>query len=498
MSLMANQLSFAPYSFNTDNKVNPRSNPNLIFPSPPPSVSSSDNGVLDLDFDIDSFTHCSPRTILLDALPIDDKVGTPPFSLDLDYNQSVDTSPVASTCTPTSTTLVSPKSANIEIPAIPQLPVLSSINHSDADTAEALSDHHLQRYLHYRALAARAEADRAFAQQRDQENQFDALFAACDNSELFMPGPGEISQQKGNNEMNTMLAYQPQPISTPAYYGMVQQTPTWATSPGTFTYQPYSSQAALHAQAQAHLQAADVARVQAQQQRAISTNAYYVPSSTRSSVDTAAQSYDTFPRQSMSTVSSNSPPFPSTPVYAGVPNFTPVQMSKISTSASMPTFVSQEPSTVVRRAISNNGSEHEGEDELADYSPSRQGLDELKPMIPGMPIPNAHGGGRGYVPGQTPDDPKKRHKCQICGRAFARAFNLKSHVQTHNPLRAKPYQCPHTSCKRGFSRLHDLERHRQGIHSDGPLVDAKRQGVSPAVARAQNRIQKRAESGSLI
>lgn len=40
-------------------------------------------------------------------------------------------------------------------------------------------------------------------------------------------------------------------------------------------------------------------------------------------------------------------------------------------------------------------------------------------------IRNPFGGGRGYVPGETPDDPSKRHKCEICGRGFARLFNLK-------------------------------------------------------------------------
>ncbi|KAH8089101.1 hypothetical protein HD553DRAFT_268047, partial [Filobasidium floriforme] len=50
-----------------------------------------------------------------------------------------------------------------------------------------------------------------------------------------------------------------------------------------------------------------------------------------------------------------------------------------------------------------------------------------------------------------------------CGRGFARLFNLKSHAATHDPVRTKPYPCPHASCPRSFSRLHDLERHRQGV-----------------------------------
>lgn len=50
--------------------------------------------------------------------------------------------------------------------------------------------------------------------------------------------------------------------------------------------------------------------------------------------------------------------------------------------------------------------------------------------------------------------------------AFARAFNLKTHMDTHNPERAKPFVCPYSSCKRSFSRKHDLQRHRTAIHRD--------------------------------
>ncbi|KAJ9104567.1 hypothetical protein QFC21_002065 [Naganishia friedmannii] len=124
-------------------------------------------------------------------------------------------------------------------------------------------------------------------------------------------------------------------------------------------------------------------------------------------------------------------------------------------------------------------------------------LDELKELPAGM-VRNPHGGGRGYIPGETPVDPKKKHMCGVCGRGFARLYNLKSHASTHDPARPRPYDCPHANCTRSFSRLHDLERHRQGIHRDGPLMDAKVQGIAPAVARAQTRIAERAANGDLV
>jgi len=60
----------------------------------------------------------------------------------------------------------------------------------------------------------------------------------------------------------------------------------------------------------------------------------------------------------------------------------------------------------------------------------------------------------------------RSHQCPNCSRAFARAFNLKTHLETHNPERVKQYICPHSSCKRPFSRKHDLQRHRTAIHRD--------------------------------
>ncbi|KAN0134858.1 hypothetical protein V8E53_007232 [Lactarius tabidus] len=67
---------------------------------------------------------------------------------------------------------------------------------------------------------------------------------------------------------------------------------------------------------------------------------------------------------------------------------------------------------------------------------------------------------------QTNTGASRAHQCPNCNRAFARAFNLKTHMDTHNPERAKPFVCPYSSCKRSFSRKHDLQRHRTAIHRD--------------------------------
>lgn len=70
--------------------------------------------------------------------------------------------------------------------------------------------------------------------------------------------------------------------------------------------------------------------------------------------------------------------------------------------------------------------------------------------------------------------PIKRFQCTQCERAFARAYNLNTHLATHDPdpSRSKPFPCPYPSCKtdggRSFSRKHDLQRHVASTHENEP------------------------------
>jgi len=53
--------------------------------------------------------------------------------------------------------------------------------------------------------------------------------------------------------------------------------------------------------------------------------------------------------------------------------------------------------------------------------------------------------------------------CSECGKPFQRNFNLRSHKQTHQPMRDKPFACNHYDCEKRFVRKTDLIRHEQSV-----------------------------------
>ncbi|KAJ3399689.1 hypothetical protein HDV05_001574 [Chytridiales sp. JEL 0842] len=69
----------------------------------------------------------------------------------------------------------------------------------------------------------------------------------------------------------------------------------------------------------------------------------------------------------------------------------------------------------------------------------------------------------------TLPDGEKRFECfvQGCDRAFTRLFNLKSHLQTHNPKRERVFKC--AECGVGFCRAQDLLRHGT-VHDKSNLM----------------------------
>jgi hypothetical protein len=96
-------------------------------------------------------------------------------------------------------------------------------------------------------------------------------------------------------------------------------------------------------------------------------------------------------------------------------------------------------------------------DALAHSTVSPSHVSHQLPMVPSL------------VSGRPNDDradARKKYKCTACPRAFARAYNLKTHMATHDPNRLKPHMCPHRACGRSFSRKHDLGRHLVSIHRD--------------------------------
>ncbi|KAI9435961.1 hypothetical protein H4582DRAFT_492432 [Lactarius indigo] len=59
---------------------------------------------------------------------------------------------------------------------------------------------------------------------------------------------------------------------------------------------------------------------------------------------------------------------------------------------------------------------------------------------------------------------REKYVCPHCGHRSARRHNLKTHMETHNPNRDRPFVCPISDCRQPFTRKHDLKRHLESMH----------------------------------
>ncbi|TCD70667.1 hypothetical protein EIP91_002389 [Steccherinum ochraceum] len=146
-------------------------------------------------------------------------------------------------------------------------------------------------------------------------------------------------------------------------------------------------------------------------------------------------------------------------------------------SLSMATF-SPNPGYPPRQAYSDYQPSHPGHirSSASEYHPHPSRYTQQFVQATVTPS-NVSAGSQSPSPLQEQADPKKKFLCTNCGRGFARHFNLKTHMQTHDPNRAKPFACSHKGCGRAFSRKHDLMRHLTSIHRSSTAGSPEAIGV---------------------
>jgi hypothetical protein len=57
-------------------------------------------------------------------------------------------------------------------------------------------------------------------------------------------------------------------------------------------------------------------------------------------------------------------------------------------------------------------------------------------------------------------------QCEVkgCGKLFSRSYNFKAHMETHDDKREYPFPCTMGDCNKKFVRKTDLQRHHQSVH----------------------------------
>ncbi|KAK5660835.1 hypothetical protein OQA88_12206 [Cercophora sp. LCS_1] len=70
------------------------------------------------------------------------------------------------------------------------------------------------------------------------------------------------------------------------------------------------------------------------------------------------------------------------------------------------------------------------------------------------------------VPRKLTTKEEANFQCEVkgCGKLFSRSYNFKAHMETHDEKREYPFPCTVNDCNKKFVRKTDLQRHQQSVH----------------------------------
>ncbi len=229
------------------------------------------------------------------------------------------------------------------------------------------------------------------------------------------------------------------PAALPAQYSSYQLAPQFqATQP----QQVYQNSMVYPQQPQYYQQ-------QPQQQQPIQNSTFYLPNQ-----QLMAQ------QPSFGIQMAPQPQFaPSYETPQGTYYFVPASVMPVSSGVPMPSMMASSPPMSVGST--------ESWDQLASIPlPPIElpaALEELKPVVKASPVAVK----KASAPRKK--NTTKRFLCPHpgCGRAFARNFNLGSHVKSH--LGIRDFNCP--QCPKKFSRRHDRARHCAAVHDLHHIVE---------------------------
>lgn len=149
---------------------------------------------------------------------------------------------------------------------------------------------------------------------------------------------------------------------------------------------------------------------------------------------------------------------PGTPSY-GYPSYVdPLDICSQATSSSAPAQLARSASDHVKLEVKQ---EFE-----VNLSQAARSTERLVAGVPGASDTGRRDEAKGRFKRGFTTVENSTCQCEVCGRLFQRMYNLKAHMETHDPDREQPHACRYPGCERRFVRRTDLMRHEQSVSSE--------------------------------